>query len=108
MKFKIKRDKYLNERGGEAKFINVSCIKCGNLIFVYQKDMPRGWLKRCYLNRIVYPEKWVKLQYKIKELKDLGNLKCDCGEILGTPMMHKGGRLAFHLIRGNFRRTNHK
>ena len=45
----MKRDKYFKERGGTAKIIDVCCLSCGNILFVYQKDGP-GWLKRCYLN----------------------------------------------------------
>ena len=108
MKFKLKKDKFFRDKGGEAKFINVSCMNCGKLLFVYQKDMPRGWLKRCYLNRIVYPEKWSRLQENIFDLKNLEYLKCECGELIGSPMKHKDGRLAFHLIRGKFKRTVHK
>jgi len=52
---KIKKDKYFQERGGTAKIINVKCANCGSLLFTYQKDGP-GWLKRCYLNRIILPE----------------------------------------------------
>jgi len=102
---KIKRDKYFRKRGGTAKIVKVSCMKCGRILFVYQKDGP-GWLKRCYLNRIIEPEKYANLQYdsKIKDLKDLGNLICECGAVIGSPMKHKDGRLAFYLIRGKFKR----
>jgi hypothetical protein len=105
----MKKDKYLRERGGTAKIINVSCMKCGKLLFIYQKDGP-GWLKRCYLNRIMYPEKYSFLQKdkNIRKSSDMKNLVCDCGEFIGSPMMHKDGRLAYHLIRGNFKRTNNK
>lgn len=107
--FKIKSDKYLQQRGGTAKFINIICSKCNNLIFVYQKDGP-GWLKRCYINRIVFPEKYASLK-KIRELVStiqLGNLVCSCGNLIGTPMTYKDKRLAYHLIRGNFTRKTHK
>jgi len=50
----MKKDKYFRERGGTAKIINVGCSKCNTLCFTYQKDGP-GWLKRCYLNRIISP-----------------------------------------------------
>ena len=103
----IKKDKYFRQRGGSAKIINVSCMKCGKLILVYQKDGP-GWLKRCYLNRIIEPEKMGNLQFKCKEEKDMGNLVCECGNVIGSPMRHKDGRLAFHLIRGNFKRAINK
>lgn len=102
----MKKDKYLRKRGGAAKIVNVSCADCGKLLFVYQKDGPGG-LKRCYLNRIISPEK-LHHDKTIKEPKDLKNLKCDCGVILGSPIKHKDGRLAFHLIRGKFKRTLNK
>ena len=107
--FKIKRDKYLQERGGTAKFIKVSCSKCGNLIFVYQKDGP-GWLKRCYLNRIITPEFYKTLQKdkRIVSPSQLSNLICSCGSLIGTSIQHKDKRLAFHLIRGNFIRKPYK
>jgi hypothetical protein len=105
----MKKDKYFRERGGKAKIINVSCTSCGKLIFVYQKDGP-GWLKRCYLNRIIEPQEYAKMQKdkRIKEPYDFGNLVCTCGNVLGSPIKHKDGRLAFHLIRGKFKRTIHR
>ncbi|MBI2045615.1 hypothetical protein HYT23_06155 [Candidatus Pacearchaeota archaeon] len=106
---KLKRDNYFRERGGTAKIINVSCDSCGKLIFVYQKDGP-GWLKRCYLNRIIEPEKYSRMwkDKSIKEHGDFDNLKCVCGNIIGSPIKHKDGRLAFHLIRGKFKRSSKK
>ena len=99
---KLKKDKYFRKRGGTTKIIKVSCMKCGKFIFIYQKDGP-GWLKRCYLNRIIEP----KYDNKI-DLKQLSSLVCKCGEIIGSPMKHKDGRLAFHLIRGKFNRSPFK
>lgn len=104
---KVIKDKYLRERGGTAKIINVSCTNCGNSLFVYQKDGP-GWLKRCYLNRIISPAEYSNLKDKVKSIKDFGNLKCVCGKVIGSPIQHKDGRFAFHLIRGNFKRTLNK
>jgi hypothetical protein len=105
----MKKDKYYRERGGSVKIIGISCTVCGKLLFVYQKDGP-GWLKRCYLNRIIWPERYSGLQYdkKINSVKDFGNLRCECGEVIGSPMKHKDGRLAFHLIRGKFKRVLNK
>jgi len=108
-KLKIKKDRFLRERGGTTKIVNVSCVKCGKLIFVYQKDGP-GSLKRCYLNRIIEPEQFSKLKKdpNIKETKDLKNLTCSCGQIIGSPIRYKDGRLAFHLIHSNFKRSLNK
>ena len=105
----MKKDKYFRERGGTAKLINILCMNCGKLIFVYQKD-GLGWLKRCYLNRILVPKEYAEMQKdkKIKDPSDFGNLICSCGSIIGSSMKHKDGRLAYHLIRGKFKRANHK
>lgn len=75
------------------------------LIFVYQKDGP-GWLKRCYLNRIISPEEYSCLQKdkSINNPDDLKPLICVCGNIIGSPIKHKDKRLAYHLVRGNFKR----
>ena len=104
---KIRKDKYLSERGGTAKIIKVLCMKCGRQLLIYQKD-GSGWLKRLYLNRIISPEKYSNLQKdpQIKGEKGLKKLICECGEIIGIPIKHKDGRLAFHLIRSKFKRAN--
>ena len=101
---KIKKDKYFRERGGLAKLIRISCMKCDRAIFSYQKDGP-GWLKRCYLNRIISPENYHNQQFnKSLTEKNLGNLICLCGAVIGSPIKYKDGRLAFHLMRGKFKR----
>ena len=99
---KIKKDRYFKERGGSTKIINVLCSSCGKRLLVYQKDGP-GWLKRCYLNRIIEPKYDAKI-----DLEDMENLTCSCGEVIGSPIIHKDDRLAFHLIRGKFKRAINK
>lgn len=102
-----KNDKYLRARGGTTRMIDVKCAKCGQKILFYQKDGPSGgWLKRCYLNRIFGTEKWERLQHdsSITNPADMPNLICKCGNLIGTPMVHKDGRLAFRLVRGSFTR----
>ncbi|MDP3882291.1 MAG: hypothetical protein Q8Q31_05430 [Nanoarchaeota archaeon] len=105
----MKKDKYLRERGGTAKIIDVECSKCSSLLLTYQKDGP-GWLKRCYLNRIISPPNMAELNKNplIKSTADMPYLKCSCGEVIGSPMRYKDGRLAFHLIRGKFKRELNK
>jgi len=98
----MKKDKYFNKRGGTAKIINVNCSKCGRRILIYQKD-GIGWLKRCYLNRILLPENLKKYD-KIYKNINFPNLVCECGNVIGTPTRHSDGRLAFCLIRRSFRR----
>ena len=100
---KIKKDRYLAERGGTAKFLNIICMNCASKLFTYQKDGP-GWLKRCYLNRILDN----KILSEINNIQEMKNLICNCGEIIGTPIKHKDERLAFRLIRGKFKRTINK
>ena len=98
--FKLKNDKYRKARGGKAYFINLICIRCNNIILKYQKDGD-GDLKRCYLNRIFYPSELEKLQYSSRNPKDFQNLVCkNCNTVIGTPMLHHGGRLAFKLRKG--------
>lgn len=99
----MKRDRHLKKRGGKFKIVNVSCSKCGKRMFVYQKDGP-GWLKRCYINRILEPENYLK----IKKIEDMKNLVCSCKSVIGKPITHKDKRLAFKLVRGNFKRTLNK
>jgi len=94
---KVIKDKYLRARGGTAKIIEVSCSECGKQIFIYQKDGP-GWLKRCYLNRIIEP----------KKSNNSEKLICKCGNIIGSLTKHKDGRDAYSLIRGRFKRNNYK
>jgi len=106
-RIKIKKDKYLRERGGTAKIINLACAKCGNILFAYQKD-GSGWLKRCYLNRIIAPEAFANLQFQFtaSTIKKMKNLICTCGNVIGTPMLYRDGRIAYHLERGTFQRKN--
>lgn len=89
---KIKRDRYFTKRGGYARIIQVKCAKCNKVLFLYQKDGP-GWLKRCYLNRIISKKKFNPLQ------------KLRCCEVIGIPIKHKDGRNAFQLVKGKFKRT---
>lgn len=91
---KIKRDKYFVKKGGLTRILRVRCAKCNKLLFIYQKDGPKGgWLKRCYLNRIISDKKF-------KPSKPL-----KCCSIIGVPITHKDGRNAFKLIRGKFKRS---
>lgn len=102
---KLKNDRYRKVRGGKAKILNISCAKCGTLILKYQKDGD-GSLHRCYLNRIIAPEKLVGLDNAYSQQKEMTNLICEkCGSLIGTPMKHSDGRLAFRLIKGNYSKS---
>lgn len=86
--------------------LDIHCANCGAWILRYQKDGP-GNLLRCYLNRIFTPPDLEKLQRdsRIQEPKDMPNLECgSCLALIGTPMRHEDGRLAFRLIKGKYMR----
>jgi hypothetical protein len=86
---KLKQDKFKKNRGGTSRMLDISCEKCGNHLFYYQKDGP-GIIKRLYVDRI-YP---VKSQSK--------QLTCGkCKEIIGTPIIYKKeNRPAFRVFAG--------
>lgn len=101
----MKKDKYLRARDGKAKMITISCAKCSKKVLDYQKD-GTGYLHRCYLNRIINPENLSRLQYEatITKPSEMPKLICDCGNLIGVPMKHSDGRLAFLMERGTYSR----
>ena len=102
---KLKNDRYRKVRGGKAKVLSISCAKCGTLILKYQKDGD-GSLHRTYLNRIIAPDKFVGLDSVYTQPKEMQNLICEyCSNLIGTPMTHTDGRLAFRLIKGNYSKS---
>lgn len=101
----MRQDRYMRARGGKAKMVHIICAKCGEEVLSYQKD-GIGFIKRCYLNRIMGPEKWAGLKddQSIIEPKNMTNLTCECGNIIGTPMRYIDGRLAYRMDKGSFAR----
>jgi len=98
----MKRDKFFRSRDGVASTYRIHCL-CGQFLFTYQKD-GRGNLKRCYLNRIMDTE-WSKLYKKCKTTAEIPGLICSkCNEVIGTPMFHREGRLAFKLRLGKWKK----
>lgn len=99
----MKKDKYLRARGGRSKMISISCAKCGKKLIDYQKD-GIGYLHRCYLNRIVSPEKFSDLQFdpNVTQPSKMPKLECDCGGLIGIPMKYSDGRLSYRLERGTY------
>ncbi len=100
----LRMDSHRLARGRTAKLVDVACKACGAKVLVYQKDGP-GWLKRCYLDRILDPPEYETLQHRrrIRGPEDMPNLVClKCGGLIGTPVRHKDSRLAYKLIRGSF------
>jgi hypothetical protein len=103
----FKKDRYRRARGGKTKLIDVYCSFCHNLLLIYQKDLPRGLLKRCYLDRIFYPHRFASLQHdKPPDAMGIPKLECEsCRSIIGTPMRytkHGENRLAYNMIQGKF------
>lgn len=100
--FTLKNDEYRKARGGKAFLIELSCANCNAHVLTYQKDGD-GQLKRCYLNRIMEPDALEKLQYSAAEPSDVEPLKCpSCEVVIGAPIRHHDGRIAFRLRRGFF------
>lgn len=100
----MKKDKYLRARGGTARMLDIHCARCTTWVLKYQKDGV-GQLLRCYLNRIFAPLELVALQHNpaIREPKDMANLVCPkCNTVIGTPMRHEDGRLAYRLMKGAY------
>jgi hypothetical protein len=100
----MKKDKFRRIRGGSARILNIHCATCSAWVMKYQKDGP-GALMRAYLNRIFAPAELEKLQRDptIKQPADMPNLVCSgCKTLIGTPMRHHDGRLAFRLIKGKY------
>ncbi len=84
--------------------LDIFCSACNTLVLNYQKDGP-GQLLRCYLNRIFAPPSLERLQHDpaITELCHIPNLVCPhCQVVIGTPMRHFDGRLAFRLRKGAY------
>ena len=104
-KYAFKKDRYSKNRGGNSCFFDISCSACDNHIALYQKD-GAGKLLRMYIDRIFAPATLAKLQFKNSK-KDLPNLQCLCGTLIGVPMMYKlENRLAFRMVRGSFTKKN--
>lgn len=98
----LKNDKYRKRRGGQAHLLELYCVSCEDSLLKYQKD-GKGNLLRCYLNRIMHPSKLEELQYKFtsNNFRDLPNLACQsCNKVIGTPMIHMDGRIAYRLRKG--------
>jgi len=99
----IKRDRFFRDREKVAEIWDINCTECKKKILLYQKD-GRGKLHRCYLNRIFDPPFYAKLQQnQWLTKKDMPPLRCqNCNTLVGTPMMHWEGRLAYFLIQGRW------
>jgi hypothetical protein len=101
----FRRDSFRQKRGGTSKLLIVSCTACKAAVLSYQKD-GIGDLLRCYLNRIAAPPALAALQHSAQKKSDLTPLICpECKAVMGVPMLHSDGRLAFRLVPGSFSRA---
>lgn len=99
---KLKHDSYRSARGGTAKLLDIYCRSCDSKVAIYQKDGP-GELKRCYLNRFMYPPSLSSFEKRVRydNIKDVPNFVCNnCNTVLGTPFIYSDGRLTFALRPG--------
>ncbi len=108
----FRKDRYRKTRGGKTKLIDIYCGSCNALLLIYQKDFPRGALKRCYVDRIFYPAKYssIRSDKSIQDTDDMPKLKCrECKAVIGTPMRytnHGENRLAYSMIKSKFTKKN--
>lgn len=99
MEIKFKSDKYKKFRGGYSRLLDISCGKCSEHLFFYQKDGP-GILKRMYLDRIFDSEKYSGNEKS--SLMSIPQLICSkCNTVIGIPYIYeKENRLAYRLFVG--------
>ena len=103
--FEFTVDCYQEKRGGYSTLLGIYCSHCSSFLFFYQKD-GEGDLFRCYLNRILSPERYASIQHDpgIKDMADMPLLSCHhCGAIIGDPMRHSDDRLAFCMRPDSFK-----
>lgn len=95
---KSKRGKRKLPSGSFA--LTVICAVCREPVLLYQKD-GRGGLLRMYLDRVLEPPALAALADSCAAKSDVPVLVCaSCESVLGAPMMHKDGRLAWRVIPG--------
>ena len=105
----IKKDKFFRDREKVAQMWNIKCTNCKSTVLLYQKD-GRGQLHRCYLNRIFDPDFYAELQNNPNlTKKTMPLLICsNCSTLIGTPTLHREGRLAYLLILGTWSKEKSK
>ena len=86
-----------------SQTLDILCGQCGTLVVRYQKK-GSGQLIRLYLDRVTEPESIAQLK-SVTSKKDIPALACaNCDNRMGLPMIHDGGRYAYRMIKGTFRR----
>lgn len=89
-------------KGSSGKRLVIRCAACREPVLLYQKDGP-GSVQRLYLDRILAPDAHATLRDTCGAREDMPNLLCPaCSALIGTPMRHSSGRLAFRALKGQF------
>lgn len=95
----VKRDKYSKLYENLFSIIFISCRKCSARVLVYQKDGKQGFLKRCYLNRIITAN-----NSSISKIANSNTMSCpSCHAVLGKRILFKG-RPAYAIIPNSYKR----
>lgn len=99
---KLIRDRHA--KGGGSRFLDITCAACGTPLLLYQKD-GTGGLLRLFLDRVHAPAALADLAAACTDRSEVPALVCgQCRAVIGVPMIDPGGRLAWRLARGSFRR----
>lgn len=96
-RFRLKHDVFCDNRGGESALLVLYCRNCGQKLMLYQKDRPRGYLKRLYLDRIYAPAAMARLQHL--PIQQAPQLLCpQCRHIIGLPYIHPKEKRKAYMI----------
>jgi hypothetical protein len=96
-RFHLKHDVYRDNRGGESALLVLFCRNCGHKLMLYQKDHPRGYLKRLYLDRIYAPAAMTRLQHL--PIHKVPQLICpQCHHIIALPYIHPKEKRKAYMI----------
>ncbi|MGB0929440.1 MAG: hypothetical protein ACPGVB_01600 [Chitinophagales bacterium] len=88
------------------KTFDIKCGKCGNYLLTYHKYGAGKGILRLYFSNIAAPNELVNLlNLEYDKVSDVPNLQCsECEEVLGVPVLSKGGRWVFRMRQGYFHR----
>ncbi len=87
-----------------SKHLDILCGQCGCFIVRYRKE-GSGQIIRLYLDKIFEPQTLARQKSNGRKSK-LSVLNCpECKNPIGHPMEHQGGRLAYRMIKGSFKRS---
>ncbi|MBT6346783.1 MAG: hypothetical protein HOJ49_08595 [Nitrospina sp.] len=86
-----------------SQTLDIFCGLCGAFLVGYQKK-GSGQLIRLYLDHVTHPDSIARLKSVAKK-SDLPPLACTaCNNRVGLAMSREGGRWAYRMIKGSFKR----